>query len=288
MTGTKPRVKLRQRLVLLFFAAFLVSAYAWRSASRVPWESGRVRVLVLEILPPDAEASDPLRKLNGAIDSADATLRTAEAWLANEYASYAPSHPPLTVSLEVSGPHAVAISPPDLSEPDLGRWELMKRAFAFYWYYRGLARDLGADFGDYDARVVVLLDGGGGDAEAMSLADRKQRFGVVHLDPEVPDPNYALVTVLHELMHALGATDKYDPDTFLATWPEGFVQPHRDPVFPQEFAEIMAVDIPLAPKDEREPERLAEVRVGVRTAAEIGWIPAKKADAQYEGLPRPD
>jgi len=274
----------RQRLALLLFAAFLVTAYAWISASRVPWESGRVRVLVLQLIPPDVAISEGLEKLNGTAPSADATFETAEQWLAREYAGYAPSHPPLTVDFDVSGPHRVEVDAPDVDEPGLGRWEVLRRGFAFYWYYRALAADLGSPFGGYDARVVVLLDGAGGDAEAMSMADRNQRFGVVHLDPGVPDPTYALLTFLHELGHTLGATDKYDPDTFLAVFPDGFAQPHRQPLFPQEFAEIMAVDVPIAPKDEREPAALGEVRVGIRTAAEIGWIPETIADGQYEGL----
>jgi hypothetical protein len=276
----------RQRLIVLFFAAFLVSVYAWVSASRIPWATGEIRFLVLELIPPGTEPSEGILQLNDQAPSAEASLDTAAKWLAKEYASYLPSHSPLDIEFVVSGPHAVAVEPPDVEDPDLGRWELLKRGLAYYWYFRDLSAELGADFGDYDARVVLILEPGtGSDAESRSMADGKQRFGVVHLDPEIADPNYALITVLHELGHTLGASDKYDPDTFRATWPEGFAEPHRAPALPQRFGEIMAVDVPTSLTGEREPSALHELRVGARTAAEFGWIPKGTADGHYESLP---
>ena len=270
----------------LFFAAFLVSVYAWVSAGRVPWQSGTVRFLVLELQPPDARASEGLLRLNDQAPSAEASLDTASDWLAAQYASYLPSHPPLKVEFVISGPHSVAMDPPDLDEPNLTRWQLLRRALSYYWYFRRLSSELGADFDDYDARIVVLLEPrAGGDVESRSMADPKQRFGVVHLDPAVEDPSYALITLLHELGHTLGGTDKYDGDTFLAVWPEGFAEPRRDPVFPQRFGEIMAVDVPLSFTSEREPRVLRDLTVGARSAAEFGWIPAPVADAHYAELP---
>ncbi len=275
----------RQRLMLLLFAAFLVSAYAWLSSGRIPWETGTVRVLVLELLPPDTEPSPGLLRLNDQTPSATASLDTAAGWIADEYAEYAPSDPDLEVEFVIAGPHSVLVDPPNLDSPGITGWERLTRAVGYYRYFDRLASQLGVDFDDYDARLVLLLESGAGsDLESRSRADPRHRFGVVHLEPELRDPGYALITLLHELGHTFGATDKYDPSTFLAVWPEGFAEPERTPPLPQRRAELMAVDIPLTSTDEREPRVLRDVVVGARTAAEFGWIPARLADQQYVGL----
>jgi len=283
---SEPTINLRQRLMLLLFAAFLVAVYGWLSRGRIPWETGSVRVLVLELLPPGTEPSGGLLRLNDQAPSATASLDTAAHWLADEYAHYAPTEPELEVEFVISGPHAVQVDPPDLDSPDLTTWERLTRSVGYYGYFERLASRLGADFGDYDARLVLLLEpGAGADLESRSLADPRHRFGVVRLEPEVRDPGYALITLLHELGHTFGATDKYDPSTYLAVWPEGFAEPGRTPVLPQRRAELMAVDIPLTATTEREPKVLRDLVVGARTAAEFGWIPERVADQEYVGLP---
>ena len=47
--------------------------------------------------------------------------------------------------------------------------------------------------------------------------------------------------VAHELCHPLGATDKYDG---VSVWPQGYVEPDREPRYPQRKAEIMALGKP--------------------------------------------
>ena len=48
------------------------------------------------------------------------------------------------------------------------------------------------------------------------------------------------VVIAHEILHTLGASDKYDPATRAPLFPIGYAEPEREPRFPQEFAEIMA------------------------------------------------
>ena len=78
------------------------------------------------------------------------------------------------------------------------------------------------------------------------------------------------VVITHELMHTLGAIDKYD-NSNLPLHPEGYVEPYRDPLYPQRMAEIMGGRIPLSPLKAKMPQALAEVAVGTYTAAEINW-----------------
>jgi hypothetical protein len=79
------------------------------------------------------------------------------------------------------------------------------------------------------------------------------------------------VIMTHELLHTLGATDKYDGADHLPRFPEGYAEPERSPRYPQRFAEIMGGRIPLSETRAEIPESLDETLIGAATAAEIGW-----------------
>lgn len=78
------------------------------------------------------------------------------------------------------------------------------------------------------------------------------------------------VVIAHELLHTLGAKDKYDTGS-MPLHPQGFAEPFNRPLYPQARAEIMGGRIPLSPRQARIPESLGEVVVGIYTAAEINW-----------------
>jgi hypothetical protein len=80
------------------------------------------------------------------------------------------------------------------------------------------------------------------------------------------------VVIVHELLHTLGATDKYDPATSQPLFPEGYAEPDAKPLYPQRFAEIMAGRIAVSDDETEMPEGLARVVVGPETAREINWI----------------
>ena len=79
------------------------------------------------------------------------------------------------------------------------------------------------------------------------------------------------VIVAHELLHTLGATDKYDPATNLPRFPDGYAEPERQPRHPQEFAEIMGGRIPVSASEAEIPRNLDQTLVGALTAREIRW-----------------
>jgi hypothetical protein len=81
-----------------------------------------------------------------------------------------------------------------------------------------------------------------------------------------------LVVMAHELLHTLGASDKYDYATLQAHYPQGFADPQQQPRYPQRRAEIMAGRIPLAEDSSSMPASLQSCMVGPLTAAEIGWV----------------
>jgi hypothetical protein len=83
--------------------------------------------------------------------------------------------------------------------------------------------------------------------------------------------DFALFVAAHELMHTLGASDKYGA-VGRARVPEGLADPSRVPLYPQSAAEVMTRNVALSPSRERPPESLDELAVGRATAREIGWL----------------
>ena len=77
--------------------------------------------------------------------------------------------------------------------------------------------------------------------------------------------------IAHELLHTLGATDKYDLRSNQPAHPDGFAEPDREPLYPQSFAELMGGRIPVSSAESTTPESLQQVIVGAKTASEIGW-----------------
>ncbi|WP_299727556.1 hypothetical protein [uncultured Endozoicomonas sp.] len=79
------------------------------------------------------------------------------------------------------------------------------------------------------------------------------------------------VVIVHELLHTLGATDKYDLATGTPIFPEGYAAPEQTPRYPQKMAELMAGHIPISPSESKMPRSLSQTRIGPLTANEINW-----------------
>lgn len=79
------------------------------------------------------------------------------------------------------------------------------------------------------------------------------------------------VVLMHEILHTLGASDKYDLESGLPLYPAGYARPERVPLYPQQTAEIMAGRIPVSENRALQARDLTRVIVGPATAAEIGW-----------------
>ncbi len=80
------------------------------------------------------------------------------------------------------------------------------------------------------------------------------------------------VVITHELLHTLGATDKYDPINNQPAYLDGYAEPDKEPLLPQEEAEIMGGRFPVTENRVKMPLSLAEVTIGKKTAEEINWI----------------
>ncbi|MCA1779494.1 MAG: hypothetical protein LC637_08955 [Xanthomonadaceae bacterium] len=80
-----------------------------------------------------------------------------------------------------------------------------------------------------------------------------------------------LVVILHEILHTVGARDKYHLASGLPVFPNGYAEPKKSPLYPQQMAEIMAGRIPLSQSQAVQAPDLDRILIGPLTAAELGW-----------------
>jgi hypothetical protein len=100
---------------------------------------------------------------------------------------------------------------------------------------------------------------------------QKGLVGVVHLFADSAMAARNDIVIAHELLHTVGASDKYDLGTGMPRFPIGYADRDQDPLYPQERAEIMAGRRALSASEWEMPGTLARVVVGPETALEIRW-----------------
>ncbi|MFU9047542.1 hypothetical protein ACNAUY_14250 [Acinetobacter tibetensis] len=105
-----------------------------------------------------------------------------------------------------------------------------------------------------------------------STALEKGRIGAVNLYASKKQNEQNQIVLVHELLHAFGATDKYDVATGQPLYPQGYAYPKQQPLFPQAKAELMAGHIPVSAEKSKMPDRLQDTLLNEITALEIGWI----------------
>ena len=143
-------------------------------------------------------------------------------------------------------------------------WSLRFRSWA---WHRGWTSD--NDSGDVEL-FVSYYDTATSNSLRHSVGLQGGMIGIINAFAEKSYRGSNHVVIIHELMHTLGAMDKYGTDN-LPLYPEGYAEPYRNPRYPQRKAEIMGGRIPLSAQYSKMPERLADVVVGAFTAAEINW-----------------
>ena len=143
-------------------------------------------------------------------------------------------------------------------------WSLRLRYWA--WRISGHARE------PEDIRMFVLYhDPALTPTVPHSLGLTKGLIGVVYAfaAPEMSGAND--VVIAHELLHTVGASDKYDFTNDAPRFPNGYGDPVQDPLYPQLTAELMAGRRMLARDKWEQAESLDEVVIGPATALEIRW-----------------
>ena len=105
-----------------------------------------------------------------------------------------------------------------------------------------------------------------------SLGLQKGMLGVAHTFATQRMKGSNQFVIAHEMLHTLGATDKYAPESNHPLFPIGYAEPDANPRYPQRYAEIMGGRIPISPSEAKIPRSLDSARVGPATALELRWI----------------
>jgi hypothetical protein len=123
-----------------------------------------------------------------------------------------------------------------------------------------------------DVRMFVLYH----DPERFKIVPhsaglQKGLVGVVYAYADEGMSGSNNVVIAHEIMHTLGAADRYDLSTGLPRFPDGYADRERSPRHPQALTEIMAGRRPVSEAQAEMPASLATVIVGPESAVEINW-----------------
>lgn len=248
------------RILVLLLVLATVAQSAWLARARTTSWTSPINVV---IYPVNGDGSAVSGRYIAAIDRG--TFSTIETFFAREAARYG-----VTVKSPVEVRLAPVVSrlppPPPVERSGLPVvfWSLQLR----FWAWRNDRFDGPRP----DIRMFVLYhDPATSPRLAHSLGLQKGQLGVVNAfaSPEMTESNN--VVIAHEVMHTVGAMDKYAGPDSQPVHPLGYAEPERQPRYPQRAAEIMGGRIPLAPGRAAIPASLDDVVVGPFTAIEIRW-----------------
>ncbi len=244
-------------LLILFFVAMEQLLTQVRSTS---WE----HPLWVVVYPINASGSQQVDDYIHTLS--DASFADVEQFLVDEVARYElPIADPVDVRI---GPVVKALPP---LPPDTGRmldimvWSLKMR----YWSYMEDSYD-----GPKPSIQIFVLyhDPEPNKTLQHSAALQKGMVSVVHAFATEERQGKNNVVIAHEMLHTLGATDKYTFEDSRPIYPYGYAEPNKVPLYPQQLAEIMGGRIPLSETDWEMPDNLQRTLVGPQTAKEIGWL----------------
>ena len=250
------------RIFLMLVVLVAVAGDAWLKQLRTTdWD----RSLWVAVYPINADGSRQAASYINSLD--DSSFEVIERFLASEAARYGVRQSePVNIHL---GPQVYGLPPvpPEDGHPLKVMWWSLKMR---WWAWQNQR-----DYGDLPADIVIFVkyyDPNRHEVLDHSVGLQKGLLGVVNAYASRQMAGRNKMIIAHELLHTVGATDKYDMDTLQPTYPEGFAEPQREPRYPQLKAEIMGGRIPLSPRRAEIPRSLKKVVIGETTAREIKWI----------------
>lgn len=250
------------RLALLVAVLIFVALGAWLDRWRSTDWDGTLRVTVYPV------AGDSIPATASCAATVDASaFEDAAAFLSRQARQYGVR---LEDPVRFRVSHAAQGAPPALpADPgpfSVALWSLRLR-------YHAWRVAEGDPLPNPDVQVFALYHASdGAHAAPDSTGLQKGLVAVAHLfcGGDAMADNAMVVT--HELLHTLGATDKYDRATGQPLVPEGLGDPEQSPLYPQTSGEIMAGRLATSAHAAVIPESLAQMTVGPATAREIGWL----------------
>ena len=250
------------RITALLTVLVIVAGSQWLTSSRISsWE----KPLWMTIYPVVADADPATRPYVESLEPD--SFNDIGAFLALQGGRHGRALPaPLMLQFAPVLDELPPGVPPEGSRVATALWSLKMR----WWAWRREREDglPGADV----QMFVLYRNTDGHQVLDRSVGMQKGMYGIVnaHASRNMAARNRVVVT--HELLHVLGATDKYDLATGQPHEPAGLAEPDRRPTYPQEKAEIMGGRIALSGSRTAMPRSLGSCVIGRDTAAEIGWF----------------
>ena len=248
------------RIVVLLSILFTIVAGTWLTERRLASWQQPVWVTLYPIV--DDEDRDIMRFAR-TLEAKD--FDAINTFFRTELARYGVSMAaPIQFQLAPISSERPPEIPDRLNTIAIAWWSLRMR----WWAWR---REKPGDLVAPDIQMFLIYHEPGEFSEMrVSVGMRKGRYGLVKAYTGTDNRNYNNVVITHELLHVLGATDKYAFETGDPLYPEGYFEPNKQPLFPQTRAEIMAGVIPLSASRHVLPGSLEQARIGQKTAEEIG------------------
>lgn len=249
------------RLFLLLVLVAILALYLLLTSPRnVDWQ----RPVQVKIYPITADAHDATRAYVAQLN--ETNFRDIETFFAREGYRY---------RLNLKMPVSIELAPMLDSRPPeapsgasivQALWWAIKMRFWVWWQDGWHAQDA-------DVRIFMSFYAPGNPQGMQhSLGLQKGMIGLVNGYADSERQGINNFVAAHELLHTLGASDKYDRDTGKPLWPDGFADPVKSPLFPQQRAEIMGGRVQITPGWSLLPPSLDHAIIGSATAIEIGWL----------------
>lgn len=247
------------RIVILLFVLATVAQQSLLKDGAPRWN----KTLYVTLYPINADGSGASASSIAALDAAQ--FEEIESYFNQQASRY---------QLSLNKPFALRLgaevkSLPPAPDP-ASMWSTMLWSLKFrnWVYHNSPATTVPADVRLY----VLFYDPASHPVLKHSTALSKGRIGQVNVFASKAYRQQNNVVIAHELLHTVAATDKYDLANNLPTYPQGYAEPDRQPLYPQTMAELMAGRTPILESKAVMPEDLLQTLVGQLTAKEIGWV----------------
>ncbi|HIP68704.1 MAG TPA: hypothetical protein EYH06_08955 [Chromatiales bacterium] len=249
------------RILILLLILFAVAAETWLSELRTTsWK----QPLWVVIYPTNGDGSTTSQQIIDTLSLEDFT--EIETFYKKEAERYGVAiEKPVSIQLS----EEIKQRPPATPEHDSGPLNIALWSLKMRWWawqndnYEGPNPDIKL-FAEYHSQ--------GSETGHHSFGLKKGRISVARIYASKKYRAKNNVIIAHELLHTLGATDKYNLNTLQPDYPLGYAEPNKRPLFPQTKCELMAGRIPISQTEVQMPNSLKQCIVGKATAIEIRWV----------------
>lgn len=251
------------RIAVLLFILFIIAADTYLTKYRaISWDE----TLWVAVYPINVDSDPAIERYISTLSSQN--FEGIEKFFSAEAEDFKLK---LKQPFDIHLAHSIRELPPspptERSIQNIMWWSLKLR----YWAWA----NNNADFSPHIKIFVIYHNYVKEEKLAHSLGMEKGMIGVVHAFAHRELSGKNNFVIAHELLHTLGASDKYSSETGEPIHPEGYAEPDKQPRYPQRYAELMGGAIPENAHKSVMPRSLRRVVMGNKTAQEINWLAPK-------------